>query len=98
MKTLKLLISFMLLSFFISCKKEISEKENLKSIKSIVLKHEVQKSQFNQDVYPLIKELYEKDSVKYSMLNHIATKAHKEKNKSIYKINMTNLKDELKFY
>lgn len=98
MRNLKLLISFMLLSLFFSCKKEISESENIKSVKSIVIKHEVDKIKFQDEVFPLIQELYEKDSVKYSMLNHIAKKASKEKNVEIFKLNVANLKEELKFY
>ena len=101
MKNLKLLFPFMLILIMISCqkeKKQVSEKENLKIIKSTVLKKNIEKANFNKEVLPLVQELYEKDSVKYSMLNHIAKKASKEKNKEIYKLNVANLKDELKYY
>lgn len=101
MKNLKLLLPFVFILFIVSCKKEkkeISEKENLKIIKTSVLKKNIEKANFNKEVLPLVQELYEKDSVKYSMLNHIAKKASKEKNKEIYKLNVANLKDELKYY
>lgn len=101
MKNLKLLFPFMLILIMISCqkeKKQVSEKENLKIIKSTVLKKNIEKANFNKEVLPLVQELYEKDSVKYSMLNHIAKKASKEMNKEIYKLNVANLKDELKYY
>ena len=91
----------MLILLMIACKKEkkqVSEKENLKIIKTTVLKKDIEKVNFNKEVLPLVQELYEKDSVKYSMLNHIAKKASKEKNKEIYKLNVANLKDELKYY
>lgn len=98
MKNLKLLLSIALVISFISCKKEVSEKENLKTIKSNVAKKDIDKENFEKEVLPLVQELYEKDSVKYSMINHIAKKAQKEKNKEIFKMNVANLKDELKYY
>jgi hypothetical protein len=104
MKKAKLLLTIFGLTFILcltACKKdkkEISEKENLKTIKTIVLKKNIEKSNFNIEVLPLVQELYEKDSVKYSMLNHIAKKAAQEKNKEIFKLNVANLKDELKYY
>lgn len=101
MKNLKLLLPFAFIFFIVSCKKEkkeISEKENLKIITTTLLKKNIEKENFNKEVLPLVKELYEKDSVKYSMLNHIAKKASKEKNKEIFKLNAANLKDELKYY
>jgi len=98
MKSLKLLFCLVLMISVISCKKEVSEKDNLKSIKSSVVKKDIQKENFEKEVLPLIQELYAKDSVKYSMLNHIAKKASKEKNKEIFKLNVANLKDELVYY
>lgn len=98
MKNLKLLLSIALVISFISCKKEVSEKDNLKSIKSSVTKKDIDKEIFEKEVLPKVQELYEKDSVKYSLINHIAKKAQKEKNKEIFKMNVANLKDELKYY
>lgn len=91
----------MLILLIVSCqkeKKQVSEKENLKHIKTSLLKKNIEKENFNKEVLPLVQELYEKDSVKYSMLNHIAKKASKEKNKEIFKLNAANLKEELKYY
>ena len=82
----------------VSCKKEVSEKENLQSIKTTVVKKDIDKETFEKEVLPLVQQLYEKDSVKYSLINHIAKKAQKEKNKEIFKMNVANLKDELKYY
>ncbi|MBZ4037836.1 hypothetical protein K6T82_23970 [Flavobacterium sp. 17A] len=98
MKNLKLLICFVLVISFVSCKKEVSEKDNLKTIKSAVAKKNIEKENFEKEVLPLVQELYEKDSVKYSMINHIAKKAQKEKNKDIFRMNVANLKDELAYY
>ncbi|WP_289057622.1 hypothetical protein [uncultured Flavobacterium sp.] len=98
MKNLKLLLSIALIISFISCKKEVSEKDNLKSIKSSVTKKDIDKENFEKEVLPLVQELYEQDSVKYAMINHIAKKAQKEKNKEIFKMNVANLKDELAYY
>jgi hypothetical protein len=98
MKNLKLLLSLVLVISVISCKKEVSEKDNLKSIKSSVVKKNIEKENFEKEVLPLVQELYEKDSVKYSMLNHIAKKASKEKKKEIFRMNVANLKDELVYY
>ncbi len=82
----------------VSCKKEVSEKENLQSIKTTVVKKDIDKETFEKEVLPLVQQLYEKDSVKYSLINHIAQKAQKEKNKEIFKMNVANLKDELAYY
>lgn len=98
MKNLKLILSLALVISFISCKKEVSEKENLQSIKTTVVKKDIDKETFEKEVLPLVQQLYEKDSVKYSLINHIAKKAQKEKNKEIFKMNVANLKDELKYY
>lgn len=98
MKNLKLLLSFALIISVMSCKKEFSEKDNLTSIQSSVVKKDIQKENFEKEVLPLVKELYQKDSVKYAMLNHIAIKASKEQNKAVFKMNVNNLKDELSFY
>lgn len=98
MKNLKLILSLALVISFISCKKEVSEKENLQSIKTTVVKKDIDKETFEKEVLPLVQQLYEKDSVKYSLINHIAQKAQKEKNKEIFKMNVANLKDELAYY
>jgi 3-polyprenyl-4-hydroxybenzoate decarboxylase len=98
MRKLKLPIALFSILCLISCKKEVSEKENIELIKTSVFKKNIEKDNFNKDILPLIQELYEKDSAKYIMLNHIAKKASQEKNKEVFKMNLTNLKDELKYY
>lgn len=97
----KITLSIVVLScvFFVGCKKEVNEPENMKNIKSLVLiKKPVSKDVFDKDVFPLISELYAKDSVKYKMINHIANKAKVEKNTEIFNQNVSNLKEELKYY
>lgn len=91
--------SFIIFSLlFISCKKEINEPETIKNIKTlVVVEKPLSKEIFDKDVFPLVAQLYEQDSVKYKMINHIANKAKLEKNKEIYKMNLANLKEELKY-
>lgn len=82
----------------VSCKKEVNEPETIKNIKTlVVVEKPVSKEIFDKDVFPLVAQLYEQDSVKYKMINHIANKAKLEKNKDIYKMNLANLKEELKY-
>ena len=82
----------------VSCKKEVNEPETIKNIKTlVVVEKPLSKEIFDKDVFPLVAKLYEQDSVKYKMINHIANKAKLEKNKEIYKMNLANLKDELKY-
>ena len=82
----------------ISCKKEVNEPETIKNIKTLVVVDKpLSKEIFDKDVFPLVAQLYEQDSVKYKMINHIANKAKLEKNKEIYKMNLANLKEELKY-
>lgn len=98
MKNFKLLLSLLLLVCLFSCKKEISEPETIKNIKTLVVVDKpLSKEIFDKDVFPLVAQLYEQDSVKYKMINHIANKAKLEKNKEIYKMNLANLKEELKY-
>ena len=83
----------------VSCKKEVNEPETIKNIKTLVVVDKpLSKEIFDKDVFPLVAQLYEQDSVKYKMINHIANKAKLEKNKEIFKMNVANLKDELKYY
>ena len=82
----------------VSCKKEVNEPETIKNIKTLVVVDKpLSKEIFDKDVFPLVAQLYEKDSVKYKMINHIANKAKLEKNKEIFKMNLANLKEELKY-
>jgi hypothetical protein len=60
---------------FVSCKKEVDEKKSLKTIEFVVKQKKVSKENFKEKVLPVINDLYEKDSVKYRILNHIAKKA-----------------------
>ena len=83
---------------FVSCKKNINEPETIKNIKTlVVVEKAISKEIFDKDVFPLVSQLYEQDSIKYKMINHIANKAKLEKNKNIYKLNLANLKEELKY-
>lgn len=98
MKNFKLLLSLLLLVCLFYCKKEISEPETIKNIKTLVVVDKpLSKEIFDKDVFPMIAKLYEQDSVKYKIINHIANKAKLEKNKEIYKMNLANLKEELKY-
>lgn len=82
---------------FGSCKKEISEPEAIKEINSLVSKKNVSKESFEKDILPVVNDLFEADSVKFRMINHIALKAKKETNKAVFQLQMQNLKDEMKF-
>ncbi len=97
MKKLPLLVCFFFGLLFLSCKKEVDETQNLKEIETLVIQQDLPKEVFAEKVLPLVKELHSVDSSKYQMINHIAEKAQKEKNKSIYKINVENLKEALKY-
>lgn len=97
MKKLPLLFCSLFSFFFFSCKKEVNEPQTVKKIERFIVKNDIPKETFSKEVLPLIKELHEVDSVKYQMLNHIANKAEKETNKEIYKINIQNLEDALKY-
>lgn len=80
-----------------SCKKEVDEKQNVKSIKEIVVQKTISKEKFKQELVPKIKELYEKDPVKYRILNHIAEKALKEKNNKIFNMQVSDIRSEMKY-
>ena len=98
MKKLPLLVCFFSTPLlFLSCKKEVDETQNLKEIETLVIQQDLPKEVFAEKVLPLVKELHSVDSSKYQRINHIAEKAQKEKNKSIYKINVENLKEALKY-
>jgi len=94
----KLILSVFILLFFTACKKELTEPETLAKIKTSIKQKTITKDNFNEDIYPYIQDLYSRDTVKYKMLNHIAKKAAKEKNTEVFKMNVSNLKDELKYY
>lgn len=80
-----------------SCKKNLSEPEMVIKIKETVSQKNINKENFAKTIFPLVQELYKRDSVKYNMINHIAKKANIQNDKAIYKINLDNLKDELKY-
>jgi ribosomal protein L3 len=82
---------------FFSCKKEVNEKKSLQIIQNVVLEKKITKEKFNSEVLPEIKSLYEKDSVKYRILNHIAKKASIEKNPKIFSIQLNDMKSEMEF-
>lgn len=82
---------------FTSCKKEVNEKENLKSIKQIVVQKTISKEKFQAELLPVIKELYAKDPKKYRILNNIAEKAVKEKNAKIFDVQINDIRNEMKF-
>lgn len=97
MKNYSLLLSLLLIVFLFSCKKEVSEPETIAKIKVNVLQKSISNADFNKNIYPLVQELYEKDSIKYKLIHHIAEKAKIQKNKEILKMNLNNLKEELEF-
>jgi ribosomal protein L3 len=82
---------------FVSCKKEVDEKKSLKTIEFVVKQKKVSKENFKENVLPVINDLYEKDSVKYRILNHIAKKASIEKNPKIFSIQLNDMKSEMEF-
>jgi ribosomal protein L20 len=82
---------------FVSCKKEVDEKKSLKTIEFVVKQKKVSKENFKKTVLPVINDLYEKDSVKYRILNHIAKKAAIEKNPKIFSIQLNDMKSEMEF-
>lgn len=81
---------------FFSCKKEVNEKKSLQIIQNVVEK-KITKEKFKDEVLPEIKSLYEKDSVKYRILNHIAKKAAAEKNPKIFSMQLNDMKSEMKY-
>lgn len=97
MKNNSLLLSLLLIVTLFSCKKEVSEPETIAKIKVNVLQKSIDKENFNKTIYPLVQELYEKDSIKYKLIHHIAEKAKSQENKEILKMNLENLKAELKY-
>lgn len=98
LNTKPLLIALLCSMLFVtSCKKEVDEKENVKSIKQIVVQKTISKEKFKQELLPVIKELYEKDPKKYRILNNIAEKALKEKNQKIFEMQVNDIRNEMKF-
>lgn len=97
MKNLTIPLSLLLLVCLFSCKKEISEPETVAKIKVNVLQKSLDKDNFNKTIFPLVKDLYEKDSIKYKMINHIANKAKTQNDPKIFEMNLNNLKEELKY-
>lgn len=97
MKNYTLSLSLLLLVSLFSCKKEVSEPETVAKIKVNVLQKSINNADFNKNIYPLVQELYEKDSIKYKLIHHIAEKAKTQKDKEILKMNLENLKEELKY-
>lgn len=97
MKKITTLSLIVLYSLFISCKKEVNQKEVVKSISTSVNSKNCSKKEFDEKIFPLVEELYQQDSVKYRLINHIAQKAKKEKNSSFFVKNVSDLKSELKF-
>ena len=97
MKNYTLSLSLLILVSLFSCKKEVSEPETVAKIKVNVLQKNISTENFNKTIYPLVQELYEKDSVKYKLIHHIAEKAKTQKNDKILKMNLENLKEELKY-
>lgn len=97
MKNYTLSLSLLLLVSLFSCKKEVSEPETVAKIKVNVLQKSISNADFNKNIYPLVQELYEKDSIKYKLIHHIAEKAKSQKDKEILKMNLENLKEELKY-
>lgn len=82
---------------FFSCKKEINQPETIKTIKFLVTNKSLTREKIEKEVSPLITKLYEQDSVKYRMINHISNKAKLQTNKTVFLMNMENLKEELKY-
>lgn len=98
MKISKSSALFICLSFVLfSCKKEINEKETLTSIKKTVIEKTISKETFKTELLPRVQELYQKDSIKYRILNHIAKKATNEKNTKIFNLQVNDIRQELKF-
>lgn len=98
MKKITFTLAFVACLTLFNCKKEVDEKENVETITTLVNEKEtVSQQDFQDKVFPLVDELYKKDSVKYRMINHIAQKAKLEKNKDFFKLNVANLKEEMKY-
>lgn len=97
MKNLKITLTLLVTACLFSCKKEMTETETINQIKTDVLKKNITKEDFNKTVFPLVEELYKKDSVKYKMIAHISNKAKIQNDKEIFKMNLDNLKSELQF-
>ena len=95
-KIKKKFIVLSLVVFCFSCKKEINESEAISEIKTNISTN-INKEDFNKNTLPLIEELVKKDSVKYKMIQHIANKAKMQNNKEIFKLNLQNLSEELKY-
>ncbi len=95
--TLLIFVSLFSLLLNTSCKKEVNEKQNVKSIKEIVVQKTISKEKFKQELVPKIKELYAKNPKKYRILNHIAEKALAEKNPKIFNMQVSDIRSEMKY-
>jgi hypothetical protein len=95
--TLLIFVSIVSLLLVTSCKKEVNEKQSVKSIKEIVVQKTISKEKFKEELVPKIKELYEKDPKKYRILNNIAEKALSEKNPKIFNMQVSDIRSEMKY-
>ena len=97
MKKTNLILLSSLLMIAASCKKELSQPEAIKKITSLTSQKNLSKETFENELLPIVKDLYKQDSVKFSIIIHIAKKAQNEKNKEIFDIQVKNLKNEINF-
>lgn len=80
----------------VSCQKEKNEKELFKDLNNKLEKN-VSAQLFKEEVYPNILELHTLNKGKYSLIKNIADKALIQKNTDIFKINVSDLKNEMKY-
>lgn len=92
----KLFIMLIVLLSLSACQKEKTEKERFNDL-NVQLKKEVNTKSFKEEIYPNIIELYALNPKKYSLIKNIADKASSQKNPDIFKINVSDLKSEMKF-
>jgi len=98
----KIILLFTIGIGLVSCKMEKTEKESLNelsqlvntlSIKDTIFKDSIR---YNEEIIPLINDLYLIDSVKYNIIKNISIKIPKKNNK-IYAFQINDLAKELEF-
>lgn len=94
---MKKLLILSLIAIFLSCKEEKTEKKVVEEFKASVTNTKNSKDEFDKEIYPKVKELYAMNKKKYSLINNIAEKAKKQKDKKIFEANLKDLKNELKY-
>jgi uncharacterized membrane protein len=80
-----------------ACKKELTQPEAIEKINTLSSQKTLSREDFENELLPTVNDLYEKDSLKYRIIHHIAMKAQQEKEKKLFDAQVKSLQAEMKF-